>query len=116
MSARSARAWKKANPLRYAYQSLKDNAKRRGKEFDISFDQFKDFCIKTAYIQNRGRLAGSFHIDRIDETGGYTLDNIQVLTNSENVQKYVAFKYRDRNGPHFHTVTLKPITDSNYPF
>lgn len=116
MSAQSARAWKKANPLRYAYQSLKDNAKRRGKPFDLTFEQFKSFCSKTSYIQNRGRLAGSFHIDRKNEDEGYTLDNIQVLTNSENVRKYVAFKYRDKDGPHFETVTVRPVNESNYPF
>jgi hypothetical protein len=116
MSAESAKAWKKANPLRYAYQSLKDNAKRRGKAFELTFEQFKDFCIKSEYGTKRGRFANSFHIDRRDENGGYTIDNIQALTNGENVRKYIAFKYRDSDGPHFETVTVKPLDENNYPF
>ena len=79
------------NPEKYAYQTLKDNAKRRGKEFDISFEDFKIFCVKTSYIAKKGRKKDCLHVDRILETSGYTKENIQALTNTENVRKYLKY-------------------------
>lgn len=87
----------KAHPMKYTYNNLKNNARNRGKEFNLTFQQFKDFCIKTDYMQNKGITKTSYHIDRIDETKGYTIDNIQVLTNTENVKKYVEWVGRDEN-------------------
>jgi hypothetical protein len=75
------------NPLKYAYQTLKDNAKRRGKEFSLTLEQFEKFAVKTAYMHRKGRGRFSYTIDRIDPDKGYTPDNIQVLTNSDNVRK-----------------------------
>ena len=83
-----SRKRRERNPLKVAYYKLKSNAKRRGKEFDLTFDQFKNFAIKTSYCLKRGRTRSSYHIDRIDENRGYTIDNIQVLTNKDNVIKY----------------------------
>lgn len=90
--------YKSQDLVKVCYQNLKYNSKRRGKEFDLSLEQFREFCIKTDYIQRRGTAKHSYHIDRIDETKGYTIDNIQVLTNSENVQKYISFLNRDEFG------------------
>lgn len=75
------------NPARYAYRHLKANAKRRGKEFSLTLEQFTAFAIETQYLDKRGKTATSYTIDRIDPTRGYHADNIQVLTNRENVQK-----------------------------
>jgi hypothetical protein len=41
-----SRNWKKNNPIRYAYQTAKDNAKRRGKVFELSFEEYKEFVIE----------------------------------------------------------------------
>lgn len=76
----------------YAYSTLKQNAKRRSKHFELTFEQFKAFAIATDYYKRKGRKATCYHIDRIDETRGYTIDNIQVLTNRENAKKYALFK------------------------
>jgi hypothetical protein len=88
--------WRKANPLRYAYQNLKGNAKRRGKVFDLTFDEFKQFAVKTEYIGKKGRTAESYHVDRIDPARGYTINNIQVLTNSENMRKHMIAYWNGR--------------------
>ncbi|MBA9076096.1 hypothetical protein [Rufibacter quisquiliarum] len=50
-------------------------------------EEFTKFCYETDVLHGRGRTATSYHIDRIDDTKGYTLDNIQVLTNAENIGK-----------------------------
>lgn len=79
--------YKANNPIKYAYFTLRNNAKRRGKEFNITFEYFKKFCKKHEYIQKKGITKTGLHIDRIKEDKGYIKGNLQVLTNSENVKK-----------------------------
>ena len=83
----SMRKWRANNPLKSAYFTLRDNAKRRKKEFTITFEEFKKFCYETQVLAGRGRSKDSYHIDRIDDNKGYSYDNIQVLTNTENMKK-----------------------------
>jgi len=98
------------------YQNLKSGAKRRGKKFDLTFEQFCEFAQKTEYFLRKGTSCDSLHIDRIEETGGYTTDNIQVLTNSENTRKYRKFVERIEGKATFTTVTSKPIKQGDRPF
>lgn len=102
------RMWRQNNPLQYAYQTSKHNAKRRGKQFDLSFEEYKEFVIKVDYIKKKGVHANSMHIDRIEEDKGYTKGNLQPLTNSQNVRKYLDYRYNqlDRR-MEFKTVTVK---------
>lgn len=76
------------HPLFYAYKTLKYNAKRRKKEFSLTFKQFENFAKKNKYMNKKGTRAKSFTIDRIDETKGYHFDNIQCITLRENIHKY----------------------------
>lgn len=78
---------RKKDPIRYAYQTLKDNSKRRGKEFTLTLEEFKTFCVHTDYITGKGKSKESYSIDRVDNTKGYTIDNIRVITLSENSKK-----------------------------
>ena len=81
------RKFKEAHPIEYAYNKLKHNSKRRGKEFDLSIDEFRQFCIETQYLRGVGKTSKSFSIDRKDNNKGYTKDNIQVLTLGDNTRK-----------------------------
>jgi heterodisulfide reductase subunit C len=86
-----SRKYRENNPIQSSFQNLKTNAKRRGKEFTLTFNEFKKFAIETNYIFGKGRSKTSFHIDRIDEILGYCITNIQILTNSENTKKYNSY-------------------------
>ncbi len=79
--------YREANPMYYAYMAKRDNAKRKGIEFTISFEYFKEFCYKTQYMSKRGRSATSYAIDRIKNHLGYIPGNLQALTNRDNVIK-----------------------------
>lgn len=74
-------------PLKYIYDTIKMNAKRRRKEFTLTFNQFKEFCNKTGYDKFKGKTADSLSIDRKDTTKGYTFDNIQAITLRDNTIK-----------------------------
>lgn len=88
-----SRKFRELNPVRYAYNALKHNARRRGKAFDLDFETFAKFCQSTGYMARKGITKRKLHIDRIDASKGYTIDNIQVLTCSENSRKASGEKY-----------------------
>lgn len=71
----------------YTFYLLKGNAKRRGKEFSITLDYFREWCKETGYIQKKGRNKMSMTIDRIDPNKGYVKGNLQMITNRDNVVK-----------------------------
>lgn len=77
----------KKNPEKYAYQVLRNNAKRRGIKFTITYTDFLVFCIKTKILLGRGRTKECLSIDRIDNNKGYETGNLQTLTVSENSRK-----------------------------
>lgn len=106
--------WRTKYPFEYSYNNLKNHAKARKKIFELTFEEFKEFAIKTDYINKKGRGKYGLHIDRIIETEGYTKNNIQTLENHLNVKKYVEFKYHDNNGNKiFKTITIKPQNSNN---
>lgn len=87
---------KNGDPEKYAWMVLRNNARRRGINFELSLDEFRMFCKKTDYIRKKGRKSESFAIDRINESDkniGYRIDNIRVITNGDNVRKMLMLKY-----------------------
>lgn len=79
--------WRANNPIKAAFVQLRDNAKRRRKEFTLTLEEFTSFCMATTYLDGKGRERQCLTIDRIDPSKGYTFDNIQPLTCSENTIK-----------------------------
>lgn len=81
------RKYKERHPFRYEYNVLKQNAKRRGHFFGLTFQEFKKFCLETSYLEKKGRTKRKFSIDRINVRSGYVLENIQLITVSANSKK-----------------------------
>jgi hypothetical protein len=79
--------WVDKNPLRAAFKTVRNHAKERGKEFSLTFDQFKRFAEKTDYIRRKGKTSLSLQIDRIRNDGPYAIWNIQAITLRENTRK-----------------------------
>jgi len=78
------------DPVAYAYSVTKCNARRRGKSFDLTLEEWRQFCEDTRYVELKGRTAASASIDREDNRLGYTLSNIRVISLSENSRKAAA--------------------------
>ena len=96
-----SRIYRQRNPMKACYQTLRDNAKRRGKLFDLTFAQFKRFAIKFEMLHGRGRRSESYSVDRIKNHLGYTYNNIQRLTLSENSAKgtkTITYDHQSRTG------------------
>ena len=77
------------NPEKVAYNNLKGNAKRRGKEFSLTFDEFLYFLkLNPDHMIKKGKGLKSLQIDRINNNEGYKLSNIRSITMKENLRKY----------------------------
>jgi hypothetical protein len=79
---------REVDPAAYYFEILRSNAKRRKKEFTLKLHEFREFCESTSYLELKGERPKSLTIDRINHIKGYSFDNIQVLTLSENVRKH----------------------------
>jgi hypothetical protein len=80
-------AWRAAHPVIATWRRLIDGARRRGREWALTTADFIEFIEETSYLDRKGRHRLCLHIDRIDSTRGYTRDNIQAITCSENTSK-----------------------------
>lgn len=81
------RAWRKRNPTRAAYNTLRDHAKGRGLEFSITFEDFQQICEATGYSLKKGISPNALSMDRRDFRKGYVPGNIRVTTVSINSAK-----------------------------
>lgn len=91
--------FRKRNPIRYYYDNLKTNAKKKDKTVEITFEDFKKFVVEKKFFSESGKklkLNGS--IDRKDNSiRVYRLDNIQVLSLAENTRKQYVPYWQEQN-------------------
>jgi len=80
-------AFRMRNPLLATYLRLRDGAKRRGLEFGLTREQFRELCEITGYLEGKGTSPLSMTLDRIDARRGYVPGNLQVMTLRDNVAK-----------------------------
>lgn len=83
----SQRRWRACNPIQSAFRACIDHARARNLHWGISFADFKHMCEATSYVDAKGTTRHALTIDRKDACKGYTLDNVQVITQSENAAK-----------------------------
>lgn len=76
------------NPIKITFYWIRQSAKKRSIQFDLTMESWIKFIKDSGYIEGRGREKNSLTVDRIDGNKGYTLDNIRVITKSENSSKY----------------------------
>lgn len=75
------REWRKKHPVAYRLMVLRQRAKRKNLPFDLDRAWLSEFLERTGYDPTL------HHIDRICVLGGYTKNNIQVLSISDNTAK-----------------------------
>lgn len=94
----ASRHWRAANPMKAAYIRQKSHAKERKIPFNLSFEDFERFAIEEKLIGHTGTTKHAYQIDRINEDSplGYHIDNIQKLTQEENVAKEHARRKRKK--------------------
>ena len=86
------------DPIKYAFHCKRHRADERGIFWDLTLDEFREFCHETEYMNKKGQTIGSYNVDRIIEgkTPGYTKSNIQILEKLENIKKYKKYDAESR--------------------
>jgi len=111
-----SKKYREANPVKYAFNNLRNRARQRGVLFTITFEDFKEWCVKINYIgMAKGRGANSFTVDRRHNDVGYHLDNIQVLTRRENIIKYFSYDYRSKQAVAYEAAPME-TQEEELPF
>ena len=82
-----ARRYKILWPARYAYYKLRWSAIRRRIDCSLTLEDWELFWEENDLGSSYGKTGSSLTVDRIDAAKGYSLQNIQVLTNEENGRK-----------------------------
>ena len=76
--------WRESRPIVYLFNNLRTHARERCKIFDLTIEQFTEFCLKTGYHMAKGQNPDSATIDRIRPELGYSAGNLRVLTHLKN--------------------------------
>lgn len=76
------------DPVYDRYVNFKRNALKRNKDFTITIEEFRGFCLETGYIIKKGMRGRNCTVDRRDNRYGYHIWNIQLKTNKANIAKY----------------------------
>lgn len=97
-NSKRAIAWIRENQSARLYQSCKSNAIKRGLEFTLLQEDIiiPEYCpilkIKLTNISEKGRVKSNASVDRIDNSKGYTKDNIIITSDLANRMKQNASK------------------------
>ena len=78
------------NEMRKAYINQKYHANRRDIIFKLSLSEWQ--LIWMLYWGNRGPLGDQFCMSRLYDANGYTLGNVKIITNSENISQGHEFR------------------------
>jgi hypothetical protein len=117
-----SRQLKQRHPETYVLNLLRRSAKSRGLPFDITLAEFRWFCLRTGYLEKRGKAPGALTIDRIDADKGYHIWNIQVLSHAENSEKGHGvpgkdYRQNERRPTYYDYAGAEPVTvDADQPF
>ena len=72
---------------RKAYTQQKANAKQRGLEMRMSFDEWKSVWIESGFWDNRGRGSENYCMCRNNDQGHYEVGNVFIAQNKCNVSE-----------------------------
>lgn len=72
--------------VKEAYEQQRTCAKRRNIEWNFTFDTWCDVWEQSNKFNHRGRGADLYCMGRKGDQGGYSPDNVEIITNRQNVK------------------------------
>jgi hypothetical protein len=79
------RAWVKVtHPWEPAFRQQRDNAKKRGIAWELTFEQWRKIWEDSHHWKNRGRHTDEYCMARYNDVGTYEIGNVRILTNRDN--------------------------------
>jgi hypothetical protein len=73
-----------------AFRVQRENARRRGIPFKLTFEQWLAIWLDSNYLDERGRGMDRYCMARFGDQGAYETGNVHVITNQENSADIVA--------------------------
>jgi hypothetical protein len=70
-----------------AYAQQRNNARRRGIEFKISFEDWFEIWMRSGHWSKRGIGAGCYCMGRHKDRGAYEVGNVAIISQEENKYK-----------------------------
>ena len=70
---------------RVKFNAHKSNAKRRGIEFLLTFEEWLKIWVDSGKVEQRGRGANKYCMCRIGDKGAYSIDNVFIGQGKQNV-------------------------------
>lgn len=78
-----------------AYKNQVRSSRKRGIDFLLTFEEWRDWWLIDNRWSNRGRHSGQFVMARRGDAGPYSIDNIYLATSRQNLQDIPAAVRRD---------------------
>lgn len=80
--------WRTLSRKPSAFATLRDHAKARGLEFNLSYDYFLGMTDCAGFWDMQAESRGEWAtLDRVDGTKGYVMGNVRVITHAHNAAK-----------------------------
>ena len=75
--------------IRQKYNVHKAQAKHRGIDFELSFDQWLSIWNASGQLENRGKKIGQYVMSRKNDIGPYSVNNVFIQQTSANIRDAV---------------------------
>ena len=95
--------------LRRAYHDQYTNSKRRGIEFNMSYEEWLMVWLASGKLLDRGRQAGQYCMCRYNDEGPYEIGNVFIQTIEENTKE----AHKGRKKSRTHKMKLKKVLAKN---
>lgn len=92
----ACKKWRERNPLKATFNTLKYNAKRRNKVFELTLEDFIEIINDSEYMEKKGIHPEDLTLDRIINELGYIKGNVRVIKNKANLDKRNYYDYRTK--------------------
>src|SRR5215831_15469175 len=69
---------------RRTYDLHKGSAKQRGIPFDLTYEEWLSIWTASGRMAERGSGLNQYCMARFNDEGGYSIDNVRIITNAEN--------------------------------
>lgn len=87
----------KLTAIKQKYHQQKGNAKSRGVDFHLTFEEWWDIWQQSGFWDKRGKQVGQYCMSRIGDTGPYAVGNVFIQLASDNMMD----RWRNEmSGPH----------------
>lgn len=77
------------NKDRDKYHSHRSNAKKVGKEFLLTFEEWLKIWVDSGHYHERGHYKGQYVMARYGDKGPYAVGNVKIITFEENSREHV---------------------------